>query len=96
MITAKQYKKALEENRIVVSGVKFTSNGWTGFRVFEIKNNKLNEIDVNCDYKSKKDRGYSCSAYGTNRILEIILSIGYKLGLEFSEIKQNWNCISRR
>lgn len=96
MITKEQYKKALEENRIVVSGTKYTSNGWTGFRVFEIKGNKLNEILIDCDYKSKKDWGYSCSGFGTNRILEIIIAIGYKLGLEFNEIKQNWQWVSER
>jgi hypothetical protein len=96
MITKEQYKKALEEYRILVSGTKYTRNGWTGFRVFEIRENKLIEINLDCSYKSKKDWGYSCSAWGTNRILEIILAIGYKLGLEFNEIKQNWAWVSER
>lgn len=93
-IKKEKFKKALEENRVVVSGTKYNKNGWVGFRVFIQENSKLTEVDVECSYKSKKRLGYECSAWGTNRILEVILSIGAALGLEFHDIKQQWNFIS--
>ena len=44
-------------------------------------------------YYNDKDTNYKCVAWGTDRRLEIILSIGYALGLEFDEIKQNYKWV---
>lgn len=98
MITKDEYKKALEEKRILIHGCKYTRNGYTEFSVYEIKDNKLFDIDVpTASYHAKNCFNlYKCSAWGTSRTLEIILAIGYELGLRFDEIKQNYITLAGR
>lgn len=90
-ITKTQYKNALKTGRILIIGTKYTTNGWTSFRVFLIKDNNLIPIQVKAPYWNEKDWCYKCTAWGTDRRLEIILSIGYELGLKFHEIRQNYH-----
>ena len=87
-ITKEAYKKAIDERRIVVTGARHTSaNGWTAFRVYEVRDNKLYPIVcTESPYWSEKYRYYRCTAWGTNRVLEIFLSIGYVLKLNFHEM----------
>lgn len=92
-ITKGEYKKALEAGKIYITGSKYTSNGWTQFKVWRLFKNKLIPIWVNCPYANEKNWDYRCVAFGTNRQLEIILSIGYELGLEFNEITQNYRLL---
>ena len=90
-ITKKQFKTALEKRRIYIVGCKYTSNGWTGFNIYQLKNNSLIPVIVEkCPYYKTSKGYYHCSTWGTNRGLEIILEIGYTLGLKFEEIKQNY------
>lgn len=86
-MTKEEYKKALEERRIFVVGSKYTRNGWTEFRVYEIKDNKIETVWVHSPYQNKKTGTYKCTAWGTSRVLEITLSIGYALGLKFDEMR---------
>ncbi len=91
MTLKKQYQKALEERRIVIVGVKYTKAGWTGFRVYEIhKNTLVPVIEEKASYWKDKKHFYECRAWGTDHRLEVILSIGYTLGLKFNEIRQNY------
>lgn len=94
-MTKQQYKKALQERRIMIVGTKMTRNGWTEFDVYELLKrpnkygSRMERVEVDCAY-SMENGGYKCVAWGTSRTLEIILSIGYKLGLDFNEIRQNY------
>ncbi len=92
------YKKALEEGRIYIVGTKFTRNGWTHFDVYECKNYGdtvgMERITVPSAYWRESTGDYACSAWGTSRTLEIILAIGYKLGLYFHDIKQNYRTLN--
>lgn len=91
-ITAKQYKKALEDRKVFIVGTKFTKSGWTQFRVYRIYNNQPQRIIVkDASYWNEKAHAYKCVAWGTDRRLEVILSIGYSLGLKFSDIRQNYH-----
>lgn len=90
-----QYKEALKCGRIIIIGCKYTKNGWIGFKVYWIRNHgKLDRIDgtniKNVGYWNEKEGYWKCGAIGTDRRLEIILSIGYALGLEFGDIRQNY------
>jgi len=86
-ITSDEYKKTHQERRIFVAGAKYTKIGWTGFRVYILKDNTLKEVIVkDSPYWNQKDFMYKCGAIGTNRVLEITLSIGYALGLKFEDI----------
>jgi hypothetical protein len=96
-MTKNQFKKALERGSIVIVGVKYTKMGWTGFKVYEIKGNRMERIDpytsknlASVGYWNEKGGYYKCNAWGTDRRLEIIINIGYTLGLKFSEIRQNY------
>lgn len=92
MITKTQYKWALEARKIYIIGTKFTRNGWTEFKVYRLAHNQLEPVIVEkSPYWSKTAYAYKCTAWGTSRVLEIILSIGYTLGLEFNEIHQRYN-----
>lgn len=92
MITKQQYKKALENRKIDIVGIKCTRNGWTEFRVYRQTPHGHEEVRVETSpYWSKTKQAYWCTAWGTSRTLEIILSIGYELGLDFSEIRQRYN-----
>ena len=95
--TAKRYAKALQERRVVIVGTKFTRNGWTQFRVFIIPKGLKDGSEALCDvivpeasYYNGRTRSYNCSAWGTDRRLEVILSIGYALGLSFSDMSQRY------
>jgi dissimilatory sulfite reductase (desulfoviridin) alpha/beta subunit len=92
MTLKKQYQKALEEGRIIIVGCKYSAkNGWVGFKVYEIYKNELVPIiEKEASYWNEKNGIYKCGAWGTDRRLEVILSIGYTLGLKFNEIKQNY------
>lgn len=89
-MTKLQYKKALEQGKIIIIGCKFTANGWTGFKVFRVNKNQIEPVIIKTAYWSEKGGYYKCNAWGTDRRLEIILSIGYQLGLKFNEIRQNY------
>ena len=94
-ITKTEYRQALEQSKIVIVGSKFTSNGWTEFQVYRIHKNELQPIEVpNAGYH-KNFNTYKCTAWGTSRELEIILAIGYELGLDFHEIKQRYISLPR-
>lgn len=93
-MTKEQYKQALEDGRILIVGTRFTKNGWVEFKAYEIVDNKLCPIMIEKSaYWNKNNYNYRCLAWGTDRRLEIILSIGYNLGLTFHEIKQNYRWI---
>lgn len=95
-MTKNQYKKALEQRKIFVVGVQFTSNGWTGFKVYWNKKVAIMipVIVEESPYWSATKGFYKCNAWGIDRTLEVILSIGYELGLEFNDIKQRHEFLS--
>ena len=92
-ITKKEYKKALKERRIYVVGL---NSAWTQFRVYVLRNGQLERIRVECSNNIEKDYGWSyrVTGWGLNRVLELILNIGYALGLDFNEIKQNYTVLN--
>lgn len=96
-ITKNEYKKALKEGRIFVSGCSYTKNGWTGFRVWlwDKKNKNLKQVIVKNSPHWRETKGfYHCTGWGTDRTLRVILSIGYALSLKFDEIEQNYHWLS--
>jgi hypothetical protein len=92
-ITKDDFKKALDEKRVIITGALLTRNGWTGYNVYIINqpggNFPFTMLSGMSPYWSEKKRFYHIVAWGTNRTLEIILSIGENLGLSFGEIKQS-------
>lgn len=86
-ITAEEYKKALEERRVVLVG---TNDRGTYYDLYIIKNNELIPVRGIGSYWSKEKNCYWVTAQGTSRPLEIILSVGYALGLSFRDIKQRY------
>lgn len=44
-------------------------------------------------FNRNSDYNFACSAIWTSRPLEIVLSIGYSLWLQFNEIKQNYRVL---
>jgi len=95
-ITKKDYQKALEKGEVVIVGNRYSQkNGWVGFNVYLIQKNQMIRIRPDDSLKAlaywdKKRGSFYCGAWGTDRRLEVILSIGYVLGLKFSEIRQNY------
>ena len=85
--TKAEFLSAVKEGRIVAVGTHWTRNGWTGFRFFELRDNSLMQLFVeNASYYSKTQHLYRCTAWGTNRVLEVFLAIGYALGCDFNEM----------
>ena len=94
MITKTKFKNALESGRVYLSTeIQNSRNGITGYNVYvrDAKTGVMSKITGHSPYWSEKKWCYHCVAWGTSRPLEIILSIGYELGLDFHDIKQRWN-----
>ena len=91
--TKEEFKQALDERRVIVTTAKETKNGITGYNVYiykpEVKYYQYIFLHGMGPYWSEKKGYYHIVAWGTSRINEIILSIGYHLGLKFHEINQN-------
>ena len=92
-ITKKIFKKALEEKRVYLTTKIRTSNGITGYNIYIYRENQMYWLCGHSSYWSDSKECYHCTAWGTSRPLEIILSIGYELGLTFHEIRQNHQMI---
>ena len=92
-ITKTKYKNALKSGRVFMTAAMQGRNGTTGYNVYikDAKGSAMRKLCGHSVYWSNKRRCYHCVAWGTSRPLEIILSIGYGLGLKFNDIKQNWN-----
>ena len=90
-ITKTIYKNALKKGNVYLSTAMQTRNGITGYNVYIKRPGEMRQVFGHSDYWSENKRCYHCTAWGTSRPLEIVLSIGYKLGLKFHDIKQNWN-----
>ena len=90
--TLAKYRRALKSGRLNVVGVKQTSNGWTGFRLFAHDGTQI--VMHGSSYWSDTKGYYHCVAWGTDRRLEIVLSVGYALGLKFKEISQSYRWLS--
>lgn len=95
-ITKTIYKNALKNGNVFMSTELQTRKGVTGYNVY-IKRRKIGHVPGgmwqligHSSYWSDAKRCYHCTAWGTSRPLEIILSIGESLGFRFGEIKQNW------
>jgi len=91
-ITKEQFKQALDEGRVIITGEMKTRNGWTGFNVYilELGSDRPWYRLLNIGpYWSEARRLHHCTAGGTSRALEIILGIGYRLGLKFDEMPQS-------
>lgn len=95
-----KFKRALERGDLLIVGTNCTRNGWTKFRVFipEKRTNRPGFVLVpvqvpEAAYWSERLYSYKCTAWGTDRRLEVILKIGYALGLSFDEIKQNYKWV---
>ena len=87
-ITKEEYQKATQQRRIVFAGRKYTKDGWTHFMPYIVPlhgNEDGTELKLviveESSYWNKKTHDYQCNAWGSNRVLEVFLSIGYALGL---------------
>jgi len=84
-------KKAILNSKLMI--ICISDNGFN-HKVYYLKNNQVAKISLTTlkslnTYSINYKKGSVCvSAYGTSRALEIILSMGYKLGLRFDEIPQ--------
>ncbi len=93
-ITKKIFQKALKERRVFLTSAMQTNNGTTGYNVYIVEcGNRGKNIDTkwlcgHSAYWSDSKECYHCTGWGMSRPLEIILSIGYSLGLKFDEIPQ--------
>ena len=92
------YKKALKDGRVYMTTEMQTSrNGITGYNLYILNPSKdikgMAKVLGWSNYWSESKQCYHVCAWGTSRPLEVILTIGYKLGLRFEEIKQNWKFI---
>ena len=102
-LTKEIFKKALEEKRVYLTAALKTSKGITGYNVYILEvEDFINDIPPKTDilwlcghspYWSDSKECYHCTAWGLSRPLEIILSIGYKLGLTFQEMPQTHRMI---
>ena len=94
-MTKQKFKKILEQNKLYFAGTTYGRSGWTRFNAFYMSNNKLVPLWVEESlYWDKKHNCYNCLSIGSNRLVIILLDIGEKLGLEFTEIKQNYHFLS--
>lgn len=86
-----EFKQALKERRVLVVGVKYTSKGWVGFRVFIVtKDCKIKELTGGSAWRKVGNTYcYYTNVFGSDRVLKIILSIANDLGLKFDEVKQD-------
>lgn len=90
-LTKTIYKNALKAGRVFLTSAKETRNGITGYNLYIIRKNRVWQVLGHSVYWSNPKRYYHVVAWGTSRTLEVILSVGYQLGLNFNEIKQNYN-----
>lgn len=93
LIIIKSITGELPDNKIIITGNTYTRNGWTGFNVYLYDSTNPNwwrcRLIELCPYWNKSRGEYKSNAWGTDRTLEVYLSIGYSLGLNFQEIKQS-------
>jgi len=94
-VTKEEFKLALDEGRVIITGEMKTRNGWTGFNVYIMRHLDLTTkrwwfqpVKLG-SYWSEARQLHHCTAIGTSRTLEIIFGIGYSLGLKFDEMDQN-------
>lgn len=89
-LTKEVYKKALENGNVVMTAANHGRNGITQYNLYISTPDGLCSVRGHSSYWSKAKQCYWVTCWGTSRPLEIILSVGYSLGLDFHEIKQNW------
>ena len=90
-LTKTIYKNALAKGKVYMSANNHTRNGITEYKLYVKTKDGLTQVRGHSPYWSKRKQAYWVTCWGTSRPLEIILSVGYELGLEFHDIKQNWN-----
>lgn len=89
-----RYKRALEAGRVFLTAENMTRNGITEYNLYmTTPKGKIEQITGNSVCWSETKHSYHVTAWGTSRPLEVILSVGYNLGLSFSEIKQNYRML---
>lgn len=93
-LTKEIYKKALEEGRVYMSANNHTRSGITQYNLYILNPTPditgMVQVCGHSNYWSDAKQVYWVCAWGTSRPLEVILSVGYKLGLKFEEIRQKW------
>ena len=92
-LTKRQFKTALEKGNVYMTEAMQTRNGTTGYNVYVMRSGKLHKVYGIGLYWNNSKGFYHCATFGTSRSLEIILDIGYSLGLEFDENRQNYRFI---
>ncbi|MDZ4246786.1 MAG: hypothetical protein U1D67_06690 [Dehalococcoidia bacterium] len=96
-LTKEVYQAALEEGRVYITGQNSGRNGVTMYKLYINKPTSdspgLAQVRGIGNYWSQKKNCYWVTAWGTSRELEIILNVGYALGLQFHDIKQNWRSL---
>lgn len=93
-LTKEIYQQALKDGRVILTANNHTRNGITEYNLY-IENPEpdmpgIRQVCGHSSYWSDNKRAYWVTCWGTSRPLEIILDVGYKLGLQFKEIEQNW------
>lgn len=84
-ITKQEFLKAKE---YLFTCANKTSNGVTGYNFYLLDKKRNRKRVVGGDYWSGNKGYHWVTCWGTYRPLEILLSVGYKLGLKFHQIEQ--------
>lgn len=93
-LTKSIYKRALKQGRVFMTANNHTRNGITEYNLYILNPTRemkgIRQVYGHSNYWNDKRQAYWVCAWGTSRPLEVILSIGYKLGLGFHDIEQNY------
>ena len=83
-------KEFLKAEQYIFTIANITKNGITGwnFYLYSKKGDYPFQRVAGGAYWNAKKGYYQINAWGTDRRLEILLSVGYSLGLDFHDIKQ--------
>lgn len=102
-LTKQIYKKALIDSKVYIRCQNQGRNGVTKYGLSILRrtrrdngtyDTRLWDVCGHSNYWSEKLGCYRVTCWGTSRPLEIILDVGYSLGLDFHDIKQNFTVLN--
>jgi hypothetical protein len=77
----------LSADKYIFTSKMITKNGVTGWDFYLLKNGEFKRVIGGKTWSDKKDC-HRNTAWGVNRALDLLLAIGYDLGLKMEEIDQ--------
>ena len=84
------FKRKLREGNVYVVPCMYTKLGWVGYQVYIQHSDRIQCVREQGGLWSKKRNCYYTNTVESSRPLQVILSIGYALGLKFHDISQNY------